>query len=52
MADAETLARALGGKWFGTYGLAFCPAHDNTRTPALSVCNGRDGRLLAHCHDM
>ena len=50
MSDAQSLTRALGGKWHGRYGLTFCPAHHNTRTPALSLSNGRDGRLLATCH--
>lgn len=49
MTDARTITTALGGKWFGGYGLAFCPAHDNTRTPALSLADGREG-LLARCH--
>lgn len=50
MMDAATLTRALGGKWYGRYGLAFCPAHDNRRTPALSLADGEGGRLLARCH--
>jgi hypothetical protein len=50
MTDARTVCEALGGRWAGRYGLAFCPAHDNTRTPALSLSTGSDGRLLAHCH--
>lgn len=50
MTDARTLTTALRGRWHGSYGLAFCPAHPNTRTPALSLSDGADGRLLAHCH--
>ena len=50
MSDARTICEALGGRWAGRYGLAFCPAHDNTRTPALSLSTGSEGRLLAHCH--
>lgn len=50
MTDARTVTLALGGRWWGCYGLAFCPAHDNTRTPALSLAQGRGGALLAHCH--
>lgn len=50
MLDARKVTRALKGRWHGSYGSALCPAHDNTRTPALSVSNGRDGRLLAKCH--
>lgn len=51
--DPVAITRALGGRRRGGlqgYGLAFCPAHPNTRTPALSVKNGRDGRLLLFCH--
>ncbi len=46
MTDARVLTGLLGGRWHGGYGLAFCPAHENTRTSALSV---KDGRLLLHC---
>lgn len=27
MTDARTLTQSLGGKWYGRYGLACCPAH-------------------------
>ena len=50
MTDARTICEALGGHWRSSYGLAFCPAHENTRTPALSLKNGDDGRLLVFCH--
>ena len=50
MNDAQRITRALKGHWHGSYGLCFCPAHSNTRTPALSLSDGSDGRLLAHCH--
>ncbi len=49
MMDARTLTMALGGRWYQRYGQALCPAHDNTRTPALTLADGDDGRLLAHC---
>ena len=49
MSDAKSLTLALRGRWYGRYGLAFCPAHANTRTPALRLRDGRDGRLLAVC---
>jgi hypothetical protein len=49
MSDARTITMALGGKWHGSYGLAFCPAHNNTVTPALSVGTGREGQLLLNC---
>lgn len=50
MDEARKITLALGGKWFGTYGLTFCPAHPNTVTPALSVSVGREGQLLLKCH--
>src|SRR4051812_8453492 len=50
MTEAERVTRALpGGRWYSAYGLAFCPAHDNDRTPALSLADGGNGRLLAYC---
>jgi hypothetical protein len=49
MSDAREITVALRGKWYGRYGLAFCPAHRNTVTPALSVGTGRDGQLLLNC---
>lgn len=50
MPDARAIVEALGGRWHGRGGLCFCPAHDNRRTPALSVSEADDGRLLLHCH--
>lgn len=50
MIDAKHLTRELNGHWFGYYGLAFCPAHENTNTPALSIKNTENGDLLAYCH--
>ncbi len=50
MTDAKTITLALKGRWLGSYGIAFCPAHENTQTPALSLSNGSNGRLLASCH--
>lgn len=49
MTEAERITRALQGHWHGRYGSALCPAHMNTNTPALSLANGDDGRLLARC---
>ena len=48
-ADARAICDILGGHWHGQYGLAFCPVHQNTRTPALCVKSGSDGKLLVHC---
>lgn len=50
MTDAKHITRKLNGHWFGYYGLAFCPAHENTNTPALSIKNAESGDLLAYCH--
>lgn len=50
ISTAERITRSLGGRWHGRYGLALCPAHQNTRTPALSLSNGNNGQLLAYCH--
>lgn len=48
--SAEMITRALGGKWHRRYGMAMCPAHDNKNTPALSLADGEDGKLLVTCH--
>lgn len=37
-------ARGRNGKWE-----ACCPAHED-QTPSLSLTDGRDGRILLHCH--
>lgn len=49
MSGAQEVTRALGGKWFGRYGMACCPAHED-RSPSLSLTDGDDGRLLLKCH--
>ena len=49
MTAARIICDALGGRWHGGYGLTFCPAHENTRTPALSIKDGDDGKLLVYC---
>jgi hypothetical protein len=36
--------RRSGGGW-----IACCPAHED-RSPSLSICEGRDGRVLIYCH--
>lgn len=46
---AEDMTRGLAGRWFGHYGVAACPAHDD-RTPSLSISDSASGRLLLHCH--
>lgn len=50
MTEAEKVAQALGGKRAGAGFIAYCPAHDNTNSPALSVASGRGNRLLVKCH--
>ncbi|MEI4473354.1 DUF7146 domain-containing protein [Frigidibacter sp. MR17.24] len=50
MTEAERITRALRGRWHGRYGTCLCPGHQNTRTPALSLSDGEDGRLLIRCH--
>lgn len=52
MSDARDLTRALGGKWYRSYGAAPCPVCQPRREKgqnALTLADGRDGRLLAHC---
>ena len=48
--DARKMVEALGGRWTGRGGLCFCPAHRNSRTPALSVSVGKNGKAVFHCH--
>lgn len=52
--DARQIAEALGrGKEKKTgrsSWLTLCCAHDNTDTPALSVTDGTDGKVLVRCH--
>ncbi|MCD4512792.1 toprim domain-containing protein [Brucella pseudogrignonensis] len=49
MIHAKKITRALGGHWYGRYGVARCPAHDDQH-PSLSLSDGSDGRLLLRCH--
>lgn len=50
MNEAEQVSRALNGHKAGAGYICFCPSHENIKTPALSVSNGADGRLLVNCH--
>ena len=50
MKDAQRITAKLQGHWHGHYGVCLCPAHANTRSPALSVTDGEDGRLMVYCH--
>lgn len=45
---AEQLAAHLGGRQSGTGWSCRCPAHEDRRA-SLSVSEGDDGKLLAHC---
>jgi len=47
--NAETIAKALGGRRVGTNWMARCPAHDD-REPSLSINDARDGKVLVRCH--
>ena len=49
MQKAFDLVKNLNGKWYRNYGLAFCPAHENTKTPSLSISESPDGKLLLTC---
>jgi hypothetical protein len=49
MTDARELTLTLKGKWYGGYGIARCPVHDD-RDPSLSISFGKDGRTLVKCH--
>ncbi|WP_218014198.1 DUF7146 domain-containing protein [Rubellimicrobium roseum] len=50
--DARELTLQLGGRWYGSYGKCPCPVCQPEPRPkqnALTLRNGDDGRLLAHC---
>lgn len=52
MTDARSLAHALGGKWYRSYGAAPCPVCQLVRHKgqnALTLADGRNGRLLLNC---
>jgi len=52
MTDAANLTRDLGGKWLRRYGTAPCPCCQPERRKgqnALTLADGRDGRLLLNC---
>ncbi len=46
--DARRITQALGGKWYGRYGAATCPVHDD-REPSLVLRDG-DSTLLVRCY--
>jgi phage/plasmid primase-like uncharacterized protein len=43
---AREIVQALRGRWYGRYGLCFCPAHDDGKEPGLKVWEGDDGPLV------
>jgi hypothetical protein len=48
--DVEQIARSLGGaKQSGGNWSCKCPAHEDNKA-SLSIGNGRDGKLVVHCH--
>ena len=47
--DAEQLIRSLKGRWYGSYGTARCPAH-NDHNPSLAIRDSDNGKLLLYCH--
>lgn len=48
--QAEQIAFALGKpRRAGNGWSCLCPAHDD-RNPSLSICDGRDGKVLVKCH--
>ncbi|WP_273757253.1 hypothetical protein [Bartonella sp. MM73XJBT] len=47
--NAQGITNALRGVWYGHYGSARCPAHDD-QLPSLSLANGHDGHLLLTCY--
>lgn len=48
MTPAEALIARIGGRWYGRYGAARCPAHDD-HDPSLSIRDG-DRSVLVKCH--
>ncbi|MEM6623658.1 MAG: toprim domain-containing protein [Pseudomonadota bacterium] len=50
--DAREITVSLGGRWQGQFGTAPCPVCQGERRKgqnALTLADGDDGRLLAHC---
>jgi len=50
--NAREITMSLGGRWHGRFGSAHCPICQPDRRRdqnALTLADGRDGRLLAHC---
>ncbi len=48
---AREIVKALSGHWSGSYGLCFCPCHNDGKTPALKVSDDerKDDHIDLHC---
>ncbi len=48
---AQSIVKALGGRWHGSYGLARCPCHNDGKTPALKVSDDsrKSDGIDLHC---
>ena len=48
---AREIVKALSGSWSGSYGLCFCPCHNDGNTPALKVSDDdrKDDHIDLHC---
>ena len=49
MQTARDITRALRGQWRGSYGMALCPAHEDGKEPALSICDAIGGDVVVYC---
>ena len=55
MTNARAITLSLRGKWHGSYGRAACPIcqpQGRRDQDALTLADGRDGRLLLNCKKM
>lgn len=46
---AKDITATLGGRWYDSYGVVRCLAHDD-RNPSLVLRDGDSGCLLVHCY--
>ncbi len=49
MGASQIISSLPRGRWYGSYGVACCPAH-NDHTPSLSIRETDDGKILVRCH--
>lgn len=45
---ARDIVLALGSRWYGSYGIARCPTHDDD-SPSLSITDGDNGHVVVKC---